>query len=272
MTAHRGAYGLRFSGPVGDLLIEAPESWPLVSISQRVGSVNGRTEEFAEEEAELALVDGWASLVRRPAVVDFTFQRMMTEGEIAHPFLTRAAAAHTYWLRRESFHAGAFVANGKAWAVAADREGGKSSTLAGLALAGLPIVVDDLVAAGETAMFAGPRSIDLREGAARFLDAGESMGLHGGRTRFRLRLGPVPPEIEVGGWIFLEWGDTVETVPLEPFERLQHLMAHRMVKGPAQLDPRGLLGLAALPGYVLRRPKSLGAFEDSLAALLAVAG
>lgn len=271
MTARDGAYGLRFSGPVGDLLIEAPEAWPMVSISQRVGDVNGRSEEFAEDEAELALVDGWASLVRQPATVNFTFQRAMTEGEIAHPFLTRAAAAHTYWLRRESFHAGAFLANGKAWAVAADREGGKSSTLAGLALAGLPVLVDDLVVTRDTTMFAGPRSIDLREGAAGFLEAGESMGIHGGRARFRLRLDPVPAEIEVGGWVFLEWSDTVEAVVLEPFDRLQHLMGHRMVKGPAQLPPEGLLGLAALPGYVLKRPKSFAAFEESLAALLSVA-
>lgn len=267
MTALPGAYGLRYRGDVGDLLVAAPGHWPIVSVNQTVGELVRSTEEFAEDYAELALVDGWASLTREPARAEFTFAREMTEGELAHPYLTRVAAAHTYWLRRESFHAGAFLVDGQAWAIAADREGGKSSTLAGLAVAGYPIVVDDLVVTEGSMTFAGPRSIDLREGAARFLDAGKPMGIHGGRARFRLSVGTVPSELRIHGWIFLNWGEEIEVRPLTPFERLQHLMQHRMVRGPAQLEPSNVLRLASLPCFVLTRPRSFDAFGESLAAL-----
>jgi hypothetical protein len=262
-----GAYGLRVSGAVGDLLVAAPPHWPLLSLSQEIGEVERGEEDFDEEYAELSLVDGWASLRRDPASVTFTFRRLMSEGEIAHPYLTRVAAAHTYWLGRESFHAGAFIANGRAWAIAADRGGGKSSTLAGLASGGHPIVVDDLVVTSGGKILAGPRSIDLREGASTFLGLGEPMGIHGGRTRFRHRLDDVPAEIELGGWIFLSWDESVDAVQLSPFDRLRRLMDHRMVKGPAQLEPSGVLNLAALPGFELKRPRSFDRFGDSLAAI-----
>ena len=262
-----GAYGLKLTGIGGDLLVDAPEHWPLLELSQDIGEVERGDEDFGEDRAELTLVDGWASLQHDPAAVHFTFRRAMSEGELAHPYFTRVAAAYTYWLGRESFHAGAFVANGKAWAIAADREGGKSSTLAGLAQRGYPILVDDLVVSEAGMTFAGPRSIDLREGASTFLGLGEPMGVHGGRARFRHRLNGVPAEVELGGWMFLAWGDAVEAVPLSPFDRLQHLMDHRMVKGPAQLEPSGVLRLAALPGFELRRPRSFDRFDDSLAAI-----
>ena len=263
-----GAYGLRFSGAVGDLLVAAPANWPQVTLSQQVGDSERSEETFGEECAELNLVDGWASLRRSPAAATFFFRRSMSEGEIAHPYLTRVAAAHTYWLRRESFHAGAFVANGKAWALAADRDGGKSSALAGLARAGHRVMVDDLVVVESGKVFAGPRSIDLREGASTYLGMGKPMGIHGGRTRFRHRLDEAPAEIELAGWIFLAWGDSVEVVTLSPFERLQRLMDHRMVKGPDLLEPARLLSLAALPGFELRRPQSFDQFDDTLGAIV----
>jgi len=265
-----GAYGLRYSGSVGDLLVDAPPHWPLLRLSQQIGDVKRGEEDFGEEYAELSLVDGWASLRRDPASAAFTFLRHMSEGEMAHPYLTRVAAAHTYWLGRESFHAGAFVVNGRAWAIAADREGGKSSTLAGLARTGHPIVVDDLVVSVAGKIQAGPRSIDLREGASTYLGLGEPMGIHGGRPRFRHRLDDVPAEIELAGWIFLAWGNSVEAVQLTPFDRLRRLMDHRMIKGPAQLEPSGVLNLAALPGFDLRRPRSFDRFDDSLEAIAGI--
>lgn len=270
MSELPGAYGLRFSGVVGDLLVTAPSDWPQIALSQEIGDVERGDEAIGEDHAELSLVDGWASLVRAPAQAAFTFRRVMSEGEIAHPYLTRVAAAYTYWLRRESFHAGAFVANGKAWAVAADRDGGKSSTLAGLARAGHLVMVDDLVVVESGKVLAGPRSIDLREGASEYLSMGDSMGIHGGRARFRHRLEAVPPEVELAGWIFLAWGEEVEVVTLSPFERLKRLMDQRMIKGTDQLEPAGLLGLAALPGMELRRPRSFDRFDDALAAISGV--
>ena len=265
-----GAYGWRFSGVVGDLLGVGPPHWPILGLSQEIGEVERGKDDLGQDRAELRLVDGWASLRRDPATATFTFRRRMSEEEIAHPYLTRVAAAHNYWLGRESFHAGAFVANGKAWAVAADREGGKSSTLAGLARAGYPIIVDDLVVSVAGQALAGPRSIDLREGAWTYLQLGESMGIHGGRPRFRHRLDDVPAETELGGWIFLAWGHSVEAVPLSPFDRLQRLMDHRMVRGPAQLEPASFLRLAALPGFQVQRPHSFDRFEESLEAITAI--
>ena len=84
-----GAYGLRFSGAVGDLLVASPPTWPLLSLSQVIGEVERGDEVFGEEYAELRLVDGWASLRREPAAATFTFRRQMSEAEIALSNSTR---------------------------------------------------------------------------------------------------------------------------------------------------------------------------------------
>jgi len=251
--------------------VEAPASWPIFTLSQEIGAVEPGEAILDEDRAEFSLVDGWASLRRSPAQATLTFPRKLGEGEMAHPYLTKVAAVHTYWLGWESFHAGAFLVGDRAWAVAALRGGGKTSTLAGLSRAGYKVMVDDLVVVESGKVFAGPRSLDLRGGASSYLGMGESAGFHYGRDRFRHRLlGDVPAEVELAGWIFLAWGESLEVVALSPLERLQHLIEHRMIKGPAELEPTGLLGLAALPGFLLTRIQSFNQFDDTLRAIAGI--
>ena len=62
-----------------------------------------------------------------------------------HPFLSTAATFFAHWDGREPFHGGAYALEFAAIAVLADREAGKSTTLAALARAGVPVMADDLV-------------------------------------------------------------------------------------------------------------------------------
>ena len=112
-----------------------------------------------------------------------------------------------------------------AWGLVADRGVGKSSTLARLALDGIPIVADDLLVIDEIVALAGPRAIDLRDEPARRLGVGEPLGIVGTRSRWRFRVHAVPPSVPVRGWVFLEWGEgeapSVESVSAR--ERLERL-------------------------------------------------
>jgi hypothetical protein len=56
------------------------------------------------------------------------------------------------------------------------------------------------------------------------------------------------------GWIFLEWGSRVEAEPCPADARIRRLMAQRRWAAGA-IDPSTLLGLAARPAWVLRRPR-----------------
>ena len=102
------------------------------------------------------------------------------------------AALAARWLRRESFHAGAVVVEGGAWAILGDKEAGKSSTLAHLALNGYTVLSDDVLVLERGSVFAGPRCIDLRAEPARRLGAREPLAVVGMRERFRIELGPAP--------------------------------------------------------------------------------
>lgn len=177
------------------------------------------------------------------------------------------------WLGRESFHCGAFVAGGGAWALLGERESGKSSTLAALALAGYGIVCDDILLLEGTACFPGPRCVDLREETAAALDAGDALGTVGGRERWRL---PVPQLHEapvLRGIVFLDWGDDFEAEPVPASRQLAGLLHHRALRLHSSV-PEVLLELAALPAWELRRPRrldSLGGTVDRLADLVSAA-
>jgi hypothetical protein len=174
-----------------------------------------------------------------------------------------------HWHGRECVHAGAFVGDSGVWGVVGERESGKSSTLARLALDGVPVISDDLLALQGSSVFPGPRAIDLREEAAERLGVGSSIGIAGARERWRLRLGPVEPGLELRGWFHLAWGERVEAVPLEGGERVARLLAQRAARLPSA-TPEELLDLASLPSWELRRPQrweSLGEAADCLRGL-----
>ncbi len=149
---------------------------------------------------------------------------------LVHPHLAGVAAVAAHWLGRESFHAGAFVAGGGVWGLLGERGAGKSSMLASLALAGVPVVSDDVLVLDSRTALAGPRSIDLRSDASAHLDAGEPLGVIGGRERWRLPLAPIAPELPLRGWVVLGWDERTAVRQLQGSRRLTSLLPYRAAR------------------------------------------
>jgi len=267
--AERGAYGLRFSGLTGveKLLVPGDRTWPGLEVIAERGPIEGFRNEVDEERATLLLLGAVAIVERSSGRAVFRFETDPDPQALVHPYLAPVAGLLAYWHGRESFHAGAFVAAGGAWGLFAEREGGKSSTLARLAFEGVPVVSDDvLVVEGGTA-FAGPRAIDLRREAARALGAGEPLGVLGTRERWRVTLDECDGAFPLRGWVFLAWGDEVSLTGVPAGSRLRRLAAERAIR-LAPRDPSVLLSLAALPAFELRRPHEWSSLEDATKLLL----
>jgi len=265
-----GAYGLRIAGLRGveHLLVPADPSWPGLEVVAERGPIENVEEHVDDEHATLALLGAVADVDRSRGRVVFTFDSELGPNALVHPYLAPIAGLMSHWHGRESLHAGAFVVGGGAWGLLAERGGGKSSTLARLALDGVPIVADDvLVLDGDTA-FAGPRAIDLRRGPAQTLGVGEPLGVLGRRERWRLTLAPSDNAFPLRGWVFLSWGDELSFRRVPPGSRLQRLAVERTIR-LAPRDPAVLLRLAALPAFELRRPRGWSSLEESAKLLLA---
>jgi hypothetical protein len=261
-----GAYGFELAG-AGDaashLLVAAP-GWPELEIVRRTGAAPLAQSVVGSERAEIALVAGdHLALERIPLRATFTTARQLSGEALVHPYLAPAAAIAGYWHGREAFHGGGFVLDEGVWAVMGGKDSGKSSLLAGLALQGHGIHADDALILDGDVVYAGPRSIDLRQEPARRLGVGESLGIVGDRERWRLRLGHVPSTSRLRGWVFLSWSDSLELAPLGAGARLQRLLGHRMAKGLPPPDPGRILDLSALPAFELRRPRSWAQLETA---------
>jgi hypothetical protein len=257
-----GAYGFSFQGACGPLLTEFPPSWPSIELCYEATDPHSATARLGESSAEFPYAGGGSVLVNRyPRTGTYRFPRPLNAHELTHPYLVSVAATHAYWHGYETFHAGAFISGGRAWVVLAERHGGKSSTLAALATAGYPIVSDDLVVTDHELAFAGPRSVDLREDSAQRFPEARELGMVGYRPRWRLDPGEVPPETPLGGWLFLEWGDRVETESVEPRTRLRRLAVARALRGDVR-QPSRLIELAAHSMWLVRRPQSWDCMSD----------
>jgi hypothetical protein len=264
-----GAYGLHLAGlgGLGDLLVTARHDWPTTEIVVEQGRIDRITEHLDENDATIVFGDAAVRVERDPARATFRFVSRTSVAAIVHPYLAPVAGLFAHWRGREALHAGGFVHQGAAWGIVADRGGGKSSTLAHLALNGLGVVADDLLVVDDVDVLAGPRSIDLREEPAHRLRVGVPLGRLGSRERWRARLPGVASASPLGGWIFLEWGTTVSVEPVSPRERLERLGAQRMIRR-APIDPSALLRLSTLPAILLRRPRSWDALPETTEALL----
>ena len=266
-----GAYGLRLEGVERSrpLLVPAEPWWPTFHIRSEVHAPPWRESDIVtDSDAALRLqAGGEVRIEREPGLVVFRMERPLTELELIHPYLAPVAAVASYWFDRESFHAGAFVVDGAAWAVIGEREAGKSTLLASLALRGIPILSDDMLILEGDLPFPAPRSIDLRHAAARHFGVGEPLGIVGTRERWRLQLAPMAGPARLGGWIFLSWGDRVETSKVAPHERVARLGAQRGLR-LAPRDPARLLDLVALPAWELRRPADWDRLDSATDALL----
>lgn len=254
--------------PVGEYLVPAPAAWPDLELVRNVGDASAELDTLTPDRAELVLSAGGTVVIERaPRRAIFTTPKPLRDEELVHPLLAPVAAVCARWLGRESLHAGAFALDGGAWALVGDREAGKSSILARLALAGVDIVSDDVLVVARTTAFAGPRSIDLRAEPARHLEAGDAVGKVGARERWRLRLGPVEAELPLRGWVSLGWGERVGAKRLSGAARIPELARHRALNVPST-KPEALLDLAALPAWELRRPPGWSSMEEAARRLL----
>jgi hypothetical protein len=259
----RGAHGLRLTGldSASDLLVAPAPRWHGLHIERRAGE-RPAIDRIGVDAARIALHgSGSIGIDRASATVTVTAPEPPGDREFVHPYLGAVAAVVTRWLGHNSLHAGAVLVDGEVWGLLGVREGGKSTLLAGLALAGLPVMSDDLLVMREGTAFAGPRCVDLRADAAQALGVGEAIGVVGARERWRLTLDPAPPEAPAGGWVVLEWGEAPAVERVAPAERLPRLLEHATIV-PEPPDPAGLLGLAALPMLRLVRPRGLAALGD----------
>jgi hypothetical protein len=264
----RGAYGLRLPdlAGAGELLVEAPATWREWRVEHRAGA--GQPAEFVHDDrARLrSEPDGWIELDRAARRSRVHLPHRPDDRELLHPRLASTAGVAARWHGLQSFHAGAFVHGGRAWALMGARGDGKSSLLAQLALDGVPILTDDVLVVRGTCALAGPRCVDLRREAAAALGAGEPLGVVGTRERWRLRTGAVAPEVALGGWVRPAWGEPgVERIA--PDERLVLVFASLSLRVEPR-DPAALMELAALPGLVLRRPRRIDALAQSAQRLL----
>lgn len=278
-SSRHGAYGLRLGGveSVRDLLVPADESWPALELCARVGDASAERQWVRRDSALLRMPSGgqvevdW--LLGRAV---FTLPRQTSAAELLHPYLAPVAGIAAYRGGRESFHAGAIVADSGAWAVLGDKGAGKSSLLAWLALHGQPVVADDVVVLDDRQRaLAGPRFIDLRAGAAARLGAGKSIGVVGARERYRMPIGAaVPAATPLRGFVLLSWADAPVISEVPAARRLTELFGHRVVRiEPTDASP--LLELSTLPMLELRRPRdwrAAGAAAGVLLGALSAAG
>lgn len=269
----RGAYGLRISGIDADtLLVPAELDWPHLRIVLSIDDSPLAEERVTDDRADLRLrTGGRLAIERATGIAQFAVPHPLTNHELVHPFLAPAAAVMAHWLDRPCFHAGAFLSAGGVWALAGDRECGKSSTLAWLALQDHRIVADDILVFDQSGgVYAGPRSIDLREETADRLGAGEPLGRVGTRSRWRMSLPAIQGQLPFRGWFFLNWGEALELRRLRASDCLTLLLHHRTVRIPPP-SPASLLELAALPAWELRRPCEWKLFEEAASLLLETA-
>jgi hypothetical protein len=269
----RGAYGLRITGIDADaMLVPAGLDWPHLRIVVSVEDSPLTEELLTEDRADLRLrTGGRVAVDRATGVARFIVLRPLTDHELVHPFLAPAAAVMAHWLDRPCFHAGAFVSDGGVWAVVGDRESGKSSMLAWLALHSHAVVADDiLVLDNGGGVYAGPRSIDLREETADRLGVGEPLGRIGARSRWRMSLPPIQEQLPFRGWFFLEWNDVLEMTRLRGSDCLTRLLQQLTVRmRPPR--PEAMLELSALPAWELRRPRDWPLFDEAAHLLLETA-
>jgi hypothetical protein len=191
---------------------------------------------------------------RHAGAATFRGEARPTPDEIVHPRLGMLGAVYAQWLpRRMAFHAGAFINGGRAWAIVGEQLDGKSTLLAALALAGLPVLGDDTLVLDEGRCLSGVRCVDLRPDAAAHLGVDDAVVRRG--RRVRMPVGGSAHEPRLAGWLFLRWGETVASRSLEAPERIARIGRSRGWHRRGVSDPQALLECTALPAWELSRPR-----------------
>jgi hypothetical protein len=269
MPVAYNVYGLQLEVPVaGDLsaflLPGTAGVGPRVSVRHSRRSI-GASPYVNDAGAEIELPRGrWLQLDRARSTAVYSGLPLSPD-QLAHPYIGPLATVFNRWVGREVFHAGAFVADDRAWVVVGQREAGKSSLLAAVADGGAAVLADDLSVTDGDHVFAGPRCLDLRR---------RPPGMHSpvvrarDDTRWRLLLPHEPASCRVGGWLFLRWGEELSLTVLPPSRLLRGLARHRL-RTHLQSDPSILLALANRPAWVVTRPRSWDSVNDTVSSILA---
>lgn len=281
-------YGFAVSGSLlGDAVPGgALPEWPAlhVVVAGSVGTVRRETSGVTGDRAVVPMADGERWLVADRAASSATFHGPPIEpAELAHPYLSPAAAIFSRWHGREVFHGGTFLtANGQAIAVLGRRDAGKSTLLAALAARGVPVLADDLIVVEQGQVFAGPRTIDLRAEPGPALTGNGVLPVERARSgsRWRVRLPGGRPTAPLGGWIFLappgpgaaadSVGGAAAAPTVEPVLPPLGLSRIARSRGYPELesDPKVVLDLAALPAWELRVPRTWTALEAAVDVVL----
>jgi hypothetical protein len=273
VASPRGAYGIGFRGveEADGLLVAVPAGSPVYAVRCDVDPGAAPVERVTDDAATLRLRAGGAiEISRADPQVRFRMAHVPRPDELVHPYLAPAAAVIARWMGRESVHAGAFAAGGRALGLVGTREAGKSSTLAELARSGAAVLCDDMLVLDAGDVLAGPRAVDLRADAAAALGLGQAIGRTGARERWRMSLGTVEARTPLAGWVFLAWGEDVPPRRLGPAERLARLAPERALRiEPARED--GLLSLVSLPAWEVSRPRGLASLPRTVERLLELA-
>lgn len=270
----RGLYGVRVTGLGNESsLAPVPSAWPAwhVVAEQDLDLDVDRTESVGPDAAFIRFGDGSTAEAWREDAggrLRLSLVRDVGGNNLAHPFLAPVGMLSAYWGDRLPLHAASFGLDGRAWLLAAGKEGGKSTTLAMLELAGYPALADDLtVIDSNLAVHRGPRLIDLRQDAANALGVGESVGKIGIRERWRYRIGDCPLTLPLGGIVIPSWGepDVELIVGSERLPTLGQSLALRIPGSWAEL----LMDIAlSVPVLRWKRPRELRTSRQPLDQLL----
>ena len=245
----------------------AEPGWKDWSLDWKVGPPLAR-QEISEDHAALTVnVSGMAVIDRSAQATTLILAAPPTPEAMVHPHLGATAIMHAHWTGGTSFHAGAFLWHDGVWGVLGDRERGKSSTLAWLQAQDVGIVSDDLVVLDGPDVLAGPRCLDLREGAAKRFSLGDFVAGAGDRDRWRVRLDAVPSRAPLRGWIDLRWGDAIAVEPVEVRQRFAQLAPHR---GLRVVEPPAVAWMHAVtqPMFTFTRPRSWSRLDSGMRRLL----
>lgn len=261
-----GCYGVRVFGIQArpGQLLQAPESWPILHVTQSqavppwpeglstAGDGNGATWRNG--------LEGYRVLRKPGYSLQLFWPRELLPEELVHPHLSPGAAAVSRWEGRDALHGAVVAKGGRAMAVLAEREGGKSTTIAWLSRQpGWEILADDLVIFDEHQVFAGPRSIDLRPAGVDLLHLAAPLDVRESE-RARLRLPSCPLSLPLAGAVRLEWGDQFRVSRLSGVAALREVAAHRMVYiVPGRPEP--VFELAARPVLRVERPPGVPSLE-----------
>jgi hypothetical protein len=262
-----GAYGYRLDPRVFEdrYLNDAADHWPPLAVSV------GTTRPAQPGWQEIFSGDDWVVDVQDAGEgVTWTGPTDYADPDgLIHPLLALAACAATLRRGGDTLHAGAVLADDGVVAVLAPSGGGKTSTMAWLALRdGFGIFTDDHLNVRDGLAHAGPRCLDLRPDAAASLALTDRSRQVRADGRYRFTL-PAPRVLQapVVRTVVLEWGERVQAIPVPPRDRLGLVATHRTAQ-PVDGNLAVPLALAALPMIRLVRPKTFDCMPEVTRLLL----